>query len=48
MAGMPPKAFLDAMGQLAQEAGKAGCVMVEGLGCTRLRRALACGWQKAR
>ena len=27
MAGMPPKAFLDAMDQLVQEAGKAGCVM---------------------
>src|SRR6476646_276731 len=32
MAGMPPKAFLDAMDQLVQEAGKAGCVMVEGIG----------------
>ncbi|HEU0018075.1 MAG TPA: YciI family protein [Methyloceanibacter sp.] len=32
MAGMPPKAFLDAMDQLVQEAGKAGCVMVEGVG----------------
>ena len=29
---MPPKAFLDAMDQLVQEAGKAGCVMVEGIG----------------
>ena len=29
---MPPKAFLDAMDQLVQEAGKAGCVMVEGVG----------------
>ena len=29
MAGMPPKAFLDAMDQLVQEAGKAGCVMAE-------------------
>ena len=32
MAGMPPKAFLDAMDQLTQEAAKAGCVMVEGRG----------------
>ena len=32
MTGMPPKAFLDAMDQLVQEAGKAGCVMVEGVG----------------
>jgi hypothetical protein len=32
MAGMPPKTFLDAMDQLVQEAGKAGCVMVEGIG----------------
>ena len=32
MAGMPPKAFLDAMDQLVQEAGKEGCVMVEGIG----------------
>ena len=29
---MPPKAFMDAMDQLVQEAGKAGCVMVEGVG----------------
>lgn len=30
--GMPSKAFLDDMDQLAQEAGKSGCVMVEGVG----------------
>ena len=29
---MPSKAFLDAMDQLVQEAGKSGCVMVEGVG----------------
>jgi len=29
---MPSKAFLDAMDQLVHEAGKAGCVMVEGVG----------------
>jgi hypothetical protein len=29
---MPSKAFLDAMDQLAQEAAKSGCVMVEGVG----------------
>ena len=32
IAGMPSKAFLDAMDQLVHEAGKAGCVMVEGVG----------------
>jgi hypothetical protein len=32
MAGMPPKALLDAMDQLIQEMGKAGCLMVEGVG----------------
>jgi hypothetical protein len=30
--GMPSKAFLDALDQLVQEAGKSGCVMVEGVG----------------
>jgi len=30
--GMPSKAFLDAMDQLVQEAGKSGCLMVEGVG----------------
>ena len=49
MAGMPPKAFLDAMDHLVQEAGKAGCVMVEAnWACTRPRRALACDCRKAR
>ena len=28
-AGAPPKALFDAMGKLAEEAAKAGCVMVE-------------------
>ena len=32
IAGKPPKALMDAMDQLVQEAGKTGCVMVEGIG----------------
>lgn len=32
MAGMPPKALMDAMDGLIQEMAKAGCVMVEGVG----------------
>ena len=32
IAGMPPKALMEAMDQLVKEAGKAGCVMVEGVG----------------
>src|SRR4029079_6168925 len=32
MAGMPPKTCLDARDDLGQGAGKAGCVMAEGIG----------------
>ena len=34
----PSKEFLEAMDQLTQDAAKAGCVMVEGRDCFRLRR----------
>lgn len=32
MAGMPPKALLEAMDQLVKDAANEGCVMVEGIG----------------
>ena len=40
---MPSKAFLDAMDQLVQEAGKSGCVMVEGVGLHPTSSGCACG-----
>ena len=46
-AAPPPKAFLDAMGQLTEEAAKAGCVMIQAEGLLPTptgARVQACRW----